>query len=913
MKFLINYLGASLGGIQKKKSNPPGRSRSGNKAHLMGFKKMNVALIMVYAGAMAQSAQLPSDPIVKLEKGTLRSVFDQIQEQTPLSFAYTNGEVDEGLMAELKWGETRLKTVLNELDSQYQLRFRNIKNVIYVSNGSKDDLKTREKQQEPVTVRGKVLDEDGKPLPGVNVLEKGTSNGVVSDMDGSFRLKVSGSDAVIQVSYIGYLSKEIPVEGRSSLTIDLTEDATQLDEVIVTRERQLSEIKKPQMSVNSLSMQQIKRTPAVLGESDPLKSILQLPGVTNAGEASSGFNVRGGATDQNLILLDGSPIFSDSHLFGFFSVFNADVISNLELYKGGIPASFGGRVSSVLDVHQKTGDPEDFHMNGGIGLISSRLLAEGPFDKGRGSFVVAGRASYAHLFLKLADNENSAYFYDLNTKLNYRLNGTNSLFFSGYYGRDVFDISDSFSSSYGNTMANLRWKKNFSDLVTADLSLIYSDYLFGLNLGIQDFEWDSSIKNFGLKYDFKHHLSEDIQLNYGANALYYDFNPGTLRPDGDDSGINFQQLDKKYALEPAFYLDVEHTISEKISVRYGLRYSMFYRYGQEDITLYEDDLPVIFNPDLMVYEKAEPIGSTPYGKGENIASFDNLEPRLGISYSLNDNTSFKASYNRMAQYLHLIANTQSPTPVNVWTPSGPYIKPQLLDQWALGYFRNLKDGAYSLETEVFYKEVQNRIDYIDGADLIANNNIEQSILNGEARSYGLEVLLRKNEGKFTGWISYTLSRSEQRTPGRSPEETGINDGDWYLTPYDKMHNLTLAGAYGLNDKWSFGANFTFQTGQPVTFPTGKYEFGGIMVPNYTSRNGDRLPAYHHLDLSATYVPKPDKKNGWRSEWVFSLYNLYNRQNSASVSFRANEDTGINEAVRLSIFGIIPSVSYNFKF
>ncbi|MNX69742.1 TonB-dependent Receptor Plug Domain protein [compost metagenome] len=667
------------------------------------------------------------------------------------------------------------------------------------------------------------------------------------------------------------------------------------------------------MSVNKLSIQEIKKMPAVLGETDILKSILQLPGVTNAGEGSSGFNVRGGAADQNLILLDEALIYNSSHLFGFFSVFNSDAIKDLKLYKGGIPSRFGGRVSSVLDIYQKEGNSNEFHMNGGIGLISSRLLAEGPIEKGKGSFLVAGRSSYAHLFLKLTDNNNSAYFYDLNTKLSYKLNDNNSLFLSGYFGRDVFDINDQFNNVYGNAVLNLRWNHLFSDKLFSNMSMIYSDYYYGLKLDFVGLNWDSGIKNYNFKYDFKHYISEKLKMTYGLNAVYYDFNPGTISPTGPSSGINHDQLDKKYALEPALYIDAEQEVTEKLSVNYGLRYSMFYRLGQQDMNIYANNEAVTFNQELQIYEKGKPIGTEHFGSGKTIASFDNLEPRFAVSYQLSDNQSIKASYNRMSQYIHLISNTSSPTPLDVWAPSDKFIKPQLLDQVALGYFRNFHNDDYTLETEIYYKKVKNRIDYIDGADLIANEAIEQVVLNGKSRSYGLEVLLRKNSGKLNGWISYTLSRSEQQTPGRTAAETGINNGKWYSTGYDKTHNLAVTASYSLNDKWSFGSTFALQSGQPVTYPNGQYEYGGIIVPSYGARNDDRLPAYHHLDVSATYIPKPDKKKGWQGEWVFSIYNLYNRMNSASMTFRQNEDTGRNEAVRLSIFGVIPSVTYNFKF
>jgi hypothetical protein len=525
------------------------------------------------------------------------------------------------------------------------------------------------------------------------------------------------------------------------------------------------------------------------------------------------------------------------------------------------------------------------------------------------------RVSYAHLFLKLTQHkkDNSAYFYDLNAKLSYKLNDNNNLYLSGYFGRDVFSLNKSFTNIYGNSTLNLRWNHLYSDKLFSNLSLIYSDYYYGLDLDYVGFKWDSGIQNYNIKYDFKHYISDKFKLNYGVNGIYYDFNPGTIIPSNTTSGINPDQLDKKYAFEPSIYLDAENQLSKRITLAYGLRYSLFYRLGSSTINYYDNNNPVVFNSDTEVYEKGVPTSTKYFGKNKVIQDYNNFEPRLSISYQLNDDQSIKASYNRMAQYLQLISNTSSPTPLDVWMPSDNYIKPQIADQVALGYFRNIKEGAYSLEVETYYKKIQNRLDYIDGANLIANNAIEQVILNGRMRAYGLEFMVKKNEGKFNGWISYTLSKSEQQTPGRTPEEIGINNGQWYSTPYDKTHNLAITSAYNLNEKWSFGANFALQSGQPVTYPNAQYEYLGITVPSYGLRNENRLPAYHHLDVSATLTPRSNKGRNWKGEWVFSIYNLYNRSNAASINFRQNADTGLNEAVRLSIFGIVPAVSYNFKF
>jgi outer membrane receptor protein involved in Fe transport len=694
----------------------------------------------------------------------------------------------------------------------------------------------------------------------------------------------------------------------------LIEEAEQLEEVVVTEDVEKLDIRTPQMSVNTMSVETIKKIPVILGEADVIKSILLLPGVTNAGEGASGFNVRGGAVDQNLILLDEAIIFNSSHLFGFFSVFNPDAIKDIKLYKGGIPARYGGRVSSVLDIFQKEGNSKELKINGGIGAVASRLLLEGPIVKDKAAFLVAGRGSYAHLFLPLFDQDNKAYFYDLNTKLNYNLNENNSIYLSGYFGRDVFGVNDSFVNTYGNSVGNFRWNHLFSDKLFSNLSLIYSDYYYGLKLDFVGFDWNSGIQNFNVKYDLKNYLSDKLQVNYGVNNIYYSFNPGKISPSNAESGIIEEQLAKKYANEFAAYVDVEHDITENLSIGYGIRFSNFIRLGQDALNVYENNNPVIFDPFLLVYQEAEPIETVNTKGGGNLTTFNNFEPRVSLSYTFNDNSSVKASYTRLAQYLHLLSNTSSPTPLDVWTPSGPFTKPQLLDQYALGLFKKNKDGDYSFETEIFYKEIQNRIDYIDGANLIANDAIETVILNGEARAYGLEILLRKNTGKFQGWLAYTLSKSEQRTPGRvSNVETGINFGQWYNTPYDKTNDISVFASYDLNDKWSFNSNFVYQTGQPTNYPIGQFEFQRLRVPYYRFRNTERLPDYHRIDLSATLTPKKNINRNFKGEWVFSIYNLYARKNAASINFKRNVDTGVNEAVRTSIFGIVPAVTYNFKF
>ncbi|MBO6533391.1 MAG: TonB-dependent receptor [Muricauda sp.] len=778
--------------------------------------------------------------------------------------------------------------------------------------------------QERYTLSGTISEaSSNETLIGVTVAISELRTGTTTNEYGFYSITLPEGEYQVIVSYLGFqeVVRTINLNQNQKLDFKLEEKAEELAEVVVTDDVEKLDIRKPQMSVTSLSSNTIKQVPVVLGEADVIKSLVLLPGITNAGEASSGFNVRGGAVDQNLILLDEAIIFNSSHLFGFFSVFNPDAIKDVKLFKGGIPARYGGRVSSVLEIFQKEGNSKEFKVNGGIGAVASRLLVEGPIQKDRTAFLIGGRASYAHLFLPLFDVNSKAYFYDLNTKINHKINENNSVFLSGYFGRDLFNVSERFVNIYGNAVGNLRWNHLFSDKLFSNLSLIYSDYYYGLELDFVGFEWNSGIQNFNVKYDLKHYLNDKFQMNYGLNSIYYVFNPGKIVPNSPDSGIVEEQLTKKYANENAVYVDLEHQITANLSMQYGLRASQFNRFGQDEFFVYQNNNPVEFDPFTLTYREAKPIDTISPGRSGTLKSFFNLEPRVSMSYTFKENNSIKASYTRLAQYLHLLSNTSSPTPLDVWTPSGPFVEPQLLDQYAMGYFRNIKNGVYTLETEVFYKDIQNRIDYIDGANLIANNAIEQVILNGQARAYGLELLLRKNEGQFKGWLAYTLSRSEQRTPGRtlnfdsgrSNLETGINFGDWYSTPFDKTHDLSLYGSFELNDKWSFNANFVYQTGQPTNYPIGQFEFEGVSVPYYGLRNKERLPDYHRLDISAILTPRKNKGRKFQSEWVFSIYNAYNRMNAASINFRENEDTGRNEAVRTSIFGIVPSVTYNFKF
>ena len=766
--------------------------------------------------------------------------------------------------------------------------------------------------QNSFTISGYVQDNSNNELIiGASVIVKELQIGTVTNNYGFFSLTLVEGDYDLIFQSLGFEDQSLnfSLDRNISVNIFLNENIESLDEVILSKNIEDVDVELPLLSMNILSGKTIRQTPVVFGESDLLKTIQLLPGVSSAGEGASGFNVRGGAADQNLILFDEAIIYNSSHLFGLFSVFNSDAIKEVKLYKGGIPSSYGGRISSVLDVYQKDGNNQKLQANGGIGSISSRFLIEGPIQKNKSSFLLASRGSYAHLFLKLTDIENVAYFYDLNTKSNFVINDKNKIFVSGYFGRDVFKLQDTFSNTYGNSTFNFRWNHLINEKTFSNTSVIYSNYYYGLKLDFGGFDWNSSIKNLNLKFDIKNYFSNEFQFNYGLNIIYFDFNPGEISPLTPNSGINYSKLNSKYAVESSAYFDIINKISPNLSVRYGLRFNQFLRLRQQGLQSYINDDPLDFDENLKIYNPANPLIYSFDNNSSVFKTFNNVEPRINISYSFKDQ-SLKASYNRLNQYLHLISNTSSPTPLDIWVPSGPYLKPQKLDQFALGFYKNAKNLRF--ESELFYKKIKNRLDYVDGADLVGNDNIETVVIAGDARAFGIEFLLKKITGRHKYWIAYTLSKSEQKTPGRNSIETGINFSKWYNTPYDKTHDLSINSEYKINDKLKLVGNFIYQTGQPTNYPNSQYNYMNLNIPNFGERNSSRLPHYHRLDINLTLKPKKNNRK-IESTWVFGIYNLYNRDNANSIIFRRNNETLKNEAVQISIFGIVPSVTYNFKF
>jgi hypothetical protein len=667
----------------------------------------------------------------------------------------------------------------------------------------------------------------------------------------------------------------------------------------------------------------------VLGEADVIKSIQLLPGVSAPNEGSGGFNVRGGSADQNLILLDEAIVYNPSHLFGFFSVFNADALKDATIYKGGIPSKYGGRLSSVLDIRMREGNNKKFTATGGIGLLSSRLTLEAPIGKvhedgANGSFLLSARRSYADVFLPLSSdttiNRNKLYFYDLNFRSNYRLSSKDRIFLSGYFGRDKIDVPNGFGNSWGNITSTLRWNHLFSPKLFMNVSAIYSNYDYEITFYPgNSFQWNSSLSNVNFKADFDYYAGEKHKIKFGIGSILYQFNPGNIKPFGANSTINPTNYKGKRAVENYAYLQDDYRISNRLTIMYGLRISQFAQMANDSIPVYENGKPVVYNPVINNYEKGTISSYKNYRKNELLNNSFGFEPRLSLNYQVNEVSSIKLGYNRMYQYIHLLSTATSPTPLDIYTPSSSFIKPQVADQIATGYFRNFKDNIFEFSVEAYYKWMQNQFDFIDGASPILNNSPETILLNGNARSYGLEFMVKKSEGRFTGWISYTLSKAERRTPGIDGGK-GINNGAYYVTNYDKPHNIAVTGNYQISERWSFSANFIFQTGRPATYPESKYTFNGLSIPEYSERNAHRLPNYHRLDIAATLKGKQTKR--WKSQWIFGIYNVYNRQNAANITFKEtltnnNSETGLgtgnNKAYKLTYFGLVPSISYEFKF
>lgn len=742
---------------------------------------------------------------------------------------------------------------------------------------------------------------NGEELIGATVMVKELTIGASTNVYGYYSIALLPGEYTLVYSFVGYSSVErrVTVEKDLSVSVELAEETTMLQEVVITSEKPNANVTRAEMSATRLDIKTIQRMPALMGEVDIIKAIQLLPGVQSTSEGSSGFSVRGGAMDHNLILLDEATVYNASHLMGFFSVFNNDAIKDVKLYKGDIPASSGGRLASLLDVRMKEGNSKEFSGTGGVGTISSRLTIEGPIMSENTSFIASGRRTYADLFLPFAAEEsvrdNQLYFYDLNVKINHRLNENNRFFLSGYFGRDIFR-SNFAKFGFGNQTLTFRWNHLFNPKLFLNTTLIYSGYDYYLGAESEDpnsFIWKSDMEDYSLKADFNYFLNSSNTLRFGVQSIYHSISPGRAMGTGSESFLGDFFMPENFSLEHGVYAQNEQTIGVKLTLKYGLRFSMLQNIGTAKIFQYDQDF--------------EAIGYKEYGRGDIFNTYSNLEPRLGITYAFNDKHSVKASYSRTTQYLQQASNSTAGTPLDIWFSASPNIKPQISDQWAVGYFRNFFDNALETSVEVYYKKMDNVVDFKEFANMLLNDKLEGELRIGSAESYGFEFLAKYSKGKVNGWVGYTYSRA-YRTIAE------INNGNPYPAPYDKPHDISVVANFEISPKITFSANWVYATGVPATFPSGRYEVMGTIIPLYTERNAFRYPDYHRLDLALTYRPRANTTRKWQGEWNLSIYNAYNRKNAWAINFVQDEQNpNITYAEKTYLFSILPAITYNFKF
>ncbi|MDO6390565.1 TonB-dependent receptor [Pontibacter sp. BT731] len=763
-----------------------------------------------------------------------------------------------------------------------------------------------------VTLSGQVRNaKTGEPFIGATVLLVETGKGTVADEQGRYTLSVPAGNYTLRVRAMGMVEDQRRVSLQQSRTmhVELFEVSNQLREVEVSAKAPDHNVESLEMGVARLSIQEVRKMPNFLGEVDVLRSIITLPGVTTVGEGASGFNVRGGSIDQNLILQDQAPLFSSSHLFGFFSVFNPDMVQDVTLYRGGIPARYGGRISSVLDVELKEGNKKAPILSGGIGLLASRLMVEAPLLKDKASFVLGARGAYPGLAMRYvpdkAVRDSDGYFYDFNAKVDYTISAKDQLMVSGYLSRDGFRFGADTTYTWGTATGTARWNHTFNDKLLSSVTGVVGDYDYGVEAKTEPYSYtlDSEIKYKQLRADLNYEPSVRHKMGLGASSSWYEFSPGTLTPGSELSSLLPVHMPRERSVEAALYLDHEYTLSPRISVSYGLRYSSYYNLGPGDVYVYDPESP---------RRESTIIDTLSFSNGGVIQRYGNFEPRASLKISLGENSSVKLGYNRMAQYIHLISNTTAASPVDIWKTSNPHLRPQLGDQVALGFFKNLQDNTIELSAEAYYKKLHDLVEYKDGARLLLNSTLDADLLPGEGKAYGLELMVRRNSKKLTGWASYTYSRSLRRVNGPTPEER-INNGNFFPANFDKPHDLSLVLNQQLTRLISMSANFTYSTGRPITYPESVSYIDGLLMVNYSDRNQHRIPDYHRLDL-AFVIDGTNKRNAnWVSSWAFSVYNVYGRKNPYSVFFKPAYGGTIPQAYRLSVIGsAVPAITYNFK-
>lgn len=757
-------------------------------------------------------------------------------------------------------------------------------------------------QKGNIMLSGFISDQSsGEHLPGATILVKNINKGAATNTYGYYSISLPADRYQLVYSFIGYANVEMSLDltKDTAINIELSITSQHLEEVEITDQALHENVQSSQMSVNTITSKTIQSIPMFMGEVDIIKALQLLPGVKFVAEGSSGFSVRGGSPDQNLVQLDEATVYNAGHLMGFFSVFNNDAVKSVTLYKGDLPAHYGGRLSSLVDVRMKEGNTKQFHGNGGIGLVASRLTLEGPIAKNKASFMVAGRRTYADLFLKLSKNEtlkkSALYFYDLNAKVNWSVNQRNHLYLSGYFGNDVLS-SEQFKMNWGNTTGTLRWNHIFHEKLFSNFTFVANRFNYSLGIpegNVQAFLWESDLTDYTIKGDFTWYANNNNTVRFGVSSIYHDFYPGKIEGLGDSASIGTYSIPNNYAIESGIYVSNTQKIGALFTLKYGLRLSMFNNIGPGTVFTYND--------------LGQVSDSTEYPKREIYNTYVGLEPRLGIVFKLNEISSIKASYSRNFQYIQQAENSTGGSPLSIWFPSSPNVKPQIGDQFALGYFRNITKGLLETSAEVYYKNIQNAIDFRDHADLLLNKFIEGELLIGKGWSYGIELMLKKATGNLSGWVSYTWSRTFQQI-------NGISNGDPYPASYDRPHDFSIVVNYNLGKQISFGATWVYLTGQPITFPIGRYVYGNTVIPVYSERNSYRMNDYHRLDISFTWRDKDKPGKKWHNAINVSIYNVYNRKNPWVINFQSdptNPDVTYAEVTYL--FGIIPSITYNFSF
>jgi hypothetical protein len=873
---------------------------------ILTFIAVVLLLILLAQTQVHAQEQLSKKVTVTLKNEPLKEALDKISSASGIKFTYSEQIAASNIKINLIAREKSMSALLNAAFAGHPIQFSALGNEIFIriepskeKKPGADPAANPAQNQEKHTISGTIKSiSTGETLIAATIRVVGTKYATSSNEYGFYSLTLPEGNYTISVNAVGSKSYKTSVELNKnlSLTIALEDDLNELETVTITSSSAKRNIDNPQMGMERLSISETKNVPVLLGERDLIKTLQLLPGIKTSGEGSGGFFVRGGGADQNMILLDEAPVYNASHLLGFFSTFNSDAIKNVTLYKSGMPAQYGGGLSSVLDVKMNDGNNQKFGVSGGVGLIAARINVEGPIQKEKSSFLISARRTYADMFLKLskdsATKKAKLYFYDLNLKANYILGDNDRLFISGYFGKDVLGADNVSGINWGNATSTLRWNHVFNNKLFSNTSVIFSNYDYKIQSSDDENSLSlfSQIQDWNFKEDMQWYANDKNTVSFGLNSIYHTIKPGEVQASGN-SGFISQNLQNRYSLENAVYASNTWKANSMLSFTYGVRVSSFSILGKGSYYTLDNAGNVT--------------GTTSYKKGEIIKTYVNFEPRLAAALQLNGSTSIKASYVRNAQNLHLISNSNSSSPTDRWVASTNIIKPELSDQVSLGYYKNLSNDNYELTVETYYKTLQNQIDYRNGADIYTNKPIETQLLYGKGRAYGAEFLLKKKTGKLTGWIGYTISKSERKIDG-------INDNNWYNSRQDRTHDISLVSMYQLSKKWSLSANWVFSTGNAVTFPNGKYKLLGHSYFYFSERNADRMPSYHRLDLGATRLLKQTKK--FSSELNFSLYNAYGRENAYRITFRDREtDPNRTEAIRTTLFRFVPSVSYNFKF